>query len=1195
MSSKYLLARAMFLLFTVLTLFSSAQQKDVLRFKTGDVLIENNIKSFTKKPDYQLFELINNNYYRIIQFAKIPTTAQKNELKQKGIDLLNYLPENAFYASININADLNELKLNGAVSIVSVSSSYKLNKVLASKKYPEWAMVSNETIEISAIYYQNISEELVLNRLEATGAKVVITNQSNVVRFRVKLSDLKDIYKQPEFYYFEEKDMPGEPEGDEDRTSHRSNTLATDYSGGLKFDGTGITLMLQDNSILDQHIDYSGRFTNDASATQSGDHGEHTGGIIAAAGNLDPKGRGMAHGAEVLVYGSSNNNYNSVPALVISDDLTITSKSYGNGTNAGYTSLARQLDQQVRNDSELIHVFSCGNSGSGWSTITGGHKQGKNVMAVGNVTYLDVIANSSSRGPALDGRIKPDICAVGTSVYSTNDPNNYLNKTGTSMACPGVAGTLAQLYHGFKTANAGVNPNSALIKAAVLNTGEDLGNSGPDFIYGWGRINARRAYEILNNNNYLSSTISQGGSNSHNISVPAGTAQIRVMVYWSDYEGAASASPALVNNINMQVIDPSVTAFNPWVLNPSNQNGIAIRGIDNLNNMEQVTIDSPVAGTYTVNIDGMTIPQGPQEYFLVYEFIQDEVVLTYPIGGEGFNPGTIETIRWDSYGNNGAFQLEYSTDNGGTWGTIIANVVSTRRYFNWNVPSTVSGEVLVRVSRGVLSSTSDAVFSIITTPLNLNVDWICLDSLQLSWNVVSGSTGYEVSQLGVKYMDSVGVTATNSIVLHGMNSTQTDWFSVKSLGPNNARGERAFAIEKVLGTFSCPIDFDASLANLTPANNGVVLSCISNALNVDVTINNTGLNPISNVPVHYSLNGQPAVNEIYTGTIASGANFNYMFTNLLAPNNGTNNIVVWVDLTGDGNSTNDSINTQFFYNNSQANTIPWSDNFESFSSCNTTSNCEIEVCSLNNNFINDANGTFDDIDWRTDSGGTPSGGTGPSSDNNPGTLTGKYLYLEASGTPVCSNKQANLMTPCIDLVSVANPELSFAYHMSGADMGSLHVDILVNGIWINDISTAINGNQGGSWGIKTVSLTPYIGNIINFRLRGITGGGYRSDMAIDDIQVTGTSTVGLDELSADSDFSIYPNPSNGLYNYTYSGAKTINVKLYDVNGKVVYKKNMDGNSSVTNQVIDIRKYADGIYMLVLTKGSERITKRIVKK
>ena len=67
---------------------------------------------------------------------------------------------------------------------------------------------------------------------------------------------------------------------------------------------------------------------------------------------------------------------------------------------------------------------------------------GKNVIAVGNVNDDDIIRNSSSRGPATDGRIKPDICAKGTSVYSTIDENDYSYKTGTSMACPGIAGSL---------------------------------------------------------------------------------------------------------------------------------------------------------------------------------------------------------------------------------------------------------------------------------------------------------------------------------------------------------------------------------------------------------------------------------------------------------------------------------------------------------------------------------------------------------------------------------------------------------------------------------------------------------------------------------------------------------------------------------------------------------------------------------
>jgi subtilisin family serine protease len=1192
MKLSSLFARTMVLLFTLLTLFSSAQKSDFLRFKTGDVLLENNVENFIKNPNYQSLELINNSYYRIIQFAKIPTSAQKSFLKEKGIELLNYLPDNAFYASININADLNELKLNGAVSLVKVESSYKLNSVLASKKYPEWAMITNNKIEISGIYYSNISEDLIFERLKSKGVEIVIANESKVVRFRVKVSNLEEIYSQPEFYYFEEKSMPGEPEATRDVTNHRSNTLATEYNGGLKYDGTGITLMLQDNSILNQHIDYTGRFTNQ-NATQTGDHGEHCGGIIAAAGNLDPKGKGMANGAEVLVYSPTNTNFNSVPALVASNDLTITSKSYGDGTNAGYTALASQLDQQVRQYPQLIHVFSAGNSGSGWSTITGGHKQGKNVLACGNVTSVDGIASSSSRGPALDGRIKPDICAVGTSVYSTIDPNNYGFKTGTSMACPGVAGTLAQLYHGYKTLNGGVNPNAALIKGAVLNTADDLGNNGPDFIYGWGRINARRAYDLIENNNYLNATISQGGNNTHNIVVPSGTTQLRVMVYWSDYEGAASAAPALVNNIDMQIIDPSLTSFNPWVLNPANQGAAATTGVDNLNNMEQVTIDNPAAGSYIINVDGTAIPQGPQEYYVVYEFIQDEVVLTYPIGNEGFAPGDLEILRWDSYGNTGTFDLDYSTDNGGSWSSIATNQGSAFRYFPWTVPSTVSGEVLVRVTRGTLTSTSDAVLSIIPTPTNLSVDWVCVDSLQLSWSSVSGATGYEVSQLGIKYMDSVGVSSTNSIVLHGTNSTQIDWFSVRSLGPNNARGERAYAIEKSPGTFGCPINIDASLANLAPADNVVLLSCISSTLNVSISINNEGLNPISNIPLHYSLNGQTAVNEIYTGTIAPGGIFNYTFTNTAVPVAGNNSLLVWVDISGDGNNTNDSISSQFTYTNSVAKTIPWSDDFETLSACNTTSNCEVEICSLNNDFLNEANGIVDDIDWRTDAGGTPSGSTGPSTDFNPGLTGGKYLYLEASGG--CTAKVASLVSPCIDLVSVANPILSFAYNMNGSDMGSLHLDIFVNGAWVNDITTTVNGDQGASWITRSVSLTPYIGSVVNFRWRGITGNGYRSDIALDDIQVAGTSTVGVEELESNFDFEIYPNPSNGVFNYTYSGKKALDIELYDVNGRVVYSQNIAATSSLKQEVIDIRKYSDGVYMLVLTKGSERITKRVVKK
>ncbi|MDG1476395.1 MAG: T9SS type A sorting domain-containing protein, partial [Vicingaceae bacterium] len=681
-----------------------------------------------------------------------------------------------------------------------------------------------------------------------------------------------------------------------------------------------------------------------------------------------------------------------------------------------------------------------------------------------------------------------------------------------------------------------------------------------------------------------------GGSNTHNITVPAGTSELRLMVYWADFEGAASAAPALVNNINMQVVDPALATFDPWVLNPASQNLIAVRGVDNLNNMEQVTIDNPSAGSYTINIDGATIPQGPQDYYVVYEFIQNEVVLTYPIGGEGLNPGSIETIRWDSYGNSGTFSVEYSENNGVTWNLISSSVSSTNRYLNWTVPNIVSGEALVRVTRDGLSSQSDDVFSIIRTPSGLNVDWACIDSIQLSWIPVTGATSYEVSQLGVKYMDSVGVTNTNSIVLHGINFAVTDWFSVRSLGANNIRGERAYAIEKIPGTFNCPIPTDVGLENLSLSNNGVYTSCSSSIASVSLVIKNEGIDPVSNVPVRYVLNGMPVVNEVYSGTLAPGNSINYVFQNQFSPIIGTNNLTVWTDMVGDGNYTNDSIVVQFNLINSVAKTIPWSDDFESFSICNTASNCEVEVCGLSGDFVNAANGTADDIDWRTDVGGTPTNGTGPSSDYNPGIFTGKYLYLESSS---CFNKTANLISPCIDLINVSNPELVFAYHMSGISVGSLHVDILENGIWVNDIIPSLNGNQGVNWQTKTVSLSSYIGSIVNIRLRGISGVSFSSDIAIDDVKVTEVSTVNVEDLTNNIDFKISPNPSNGIYNYSFISGKGLDVSIYDVNGKVVYKEFV--NEGLTEGVIDISKYNNGIYMLVLSDGMKRVTKRIIKR
>ncbi len=145
----------------------------------------------------------------------------------------------------------------------------------------------------------------------------------------------------------------------------------------------------------------------------------------------------------------------------------------------------------------------------------------------------------------------------------------------------------------------------------------------------------------------------------------------------------------------------------------------------------------------------------------------------------------------------------------------------------------------------------------------------------------------------------------------------------------------------------------------------------------------------------------------------------------------------------------------------------------------------IPVC-----WINDVSDFFD---WSFNTV-TPSVNTGPQSGDHT-TGSGYFAYTEASN-PNNPNQQADLLTPWIDVSALTAPALSFWYHMYGAGMGDLHIDVN-DGTWNNDV-LILSGDNGDVWTEAIINLSAF-SSPLQVRFRGITGSNYLSDMSIDDV------------------------------------------------------------------------------------------------
>ena len=1098
------------LLFSTTLLIAFAQTDSyTLKLQSGEFTLSNNAEGLTnaKVAEWPAF---NDQRFGVVRLGTYPTNEEWSTLSEMGIKNLGYVPNRSFMVSIANGSDLNALNQYEVLASSGYESDFK--GVLDVDFAPERAKQDNEYL-FNTHFFASINTNMALASLRAAGAEVIeLEEKMGYALIKANAEELASISNKPFIQYFDWNYDAGQPENYTSRTLARANYISPENTNGIGYDGSGIAVALQDDGSIDNHLDHHGRIIEQFWNASLGDHGDHVGGTINGAGNLNPYHEGLAKGSDLYVYKAAPEYqaYDSIDIHYFSKDVVITSTSYSNGCNAGYTALARLMDAQIYDMESLLHVFSAGNSGTSncgygagntWGNITGGHKVGKNVMTVANLTDIDGLATSSSKGPAHDGRIKPDISAKGTQVTSTIENNEYGVKTGTSMSCPAISGTMAVLYEAFEDQQ-GALPASGLIKAIALNTCDDLGNVGPDFKHGWGRINARKAYEVIESTSFTEGTISNGDSAEFTIAVPNNSSSARFMLYWTDPEASVNASTALVNDLDLTVVDPSSNVALPYLLNHAANaftlDDPATPGTDHLNNVEQVEFFNPASGNYTVKVKGFNVPQGPQKFYVVYWFKPTELVLTYPVGGESFVPFNTEKIRWDSPYESGNATIEYSNDGGNNWFPISSNTPISQGYVNWNVPSIATGNVRVRVTYNGETVESDDL-SVIRIPSGLTIDYACPDSIGLSWDNTSGATGYTVHRLGQKYMKEWGTSSTTEYVDYNSNLyNEMLWYSVSSNGNNGAEGKRAVAIHHIGGVFNCVINDDAGLVSMTPAA-GSIFSCHGDSLAISFEVVNNGTYPITSIDAVVTSSTGQTISETIQVNIAPNDVDEITLTEPLEIGFSMQTARLVIDIFNDGNSYNDTIISTYYPYNTPTLGAIWSEDFETFDLCSTDSDCEATVCDLSNGWVNEVSLESDDHDWRTNRGQTPSQFTGPANDHTTGNPSGKYLYVEASGG--CTNATASLTSPCIDLINVDDATLTFWYHMNGSDMGSLHLDIFDGTSWTLDVFEE-SGDQGSTWNREMLSLSAFYGKIINLRFRGVSGFDWSSDIAIDDIEIT---------------------------------------------------------------------------------------------
>lgn len=433
--------------------------------------------------------------------------------------------------------------------------------------------------------------------------------------------------------------------------------------------GAGVAVGIWDAGAPYPHVGFVNRLhvmeSITGCAVESKKHYTHVTGIVGGDGEYGyplRKWNGVAPGAELYAYNAfspgADANYcyvddsfpeDEVVGAADSHAIVVAQNSWGLRPDnltpcadfGAYSGWCADYDHIVRNAAVTV-VFSAGNFRASCADFPCSPKAAAgygllmppatamNIITVGALEQDGTPAYYSSWGPTRDGRLKPDIVAVGSGVYSSVPSagniatNAYDTLSGTSMACPmvtGAAALLVQAYRNISPHDADFyRPEPALIKAVLLNTADDVADPGPDYKTGFGRLNVWRALRAMSAGRFRVMSINPSQEVTTVINVLP-TCSLKVMMVYSDPVATSYGNGTpLRNDLDLWLQQAgSTTIYRPLVLDPAHPAMPAVPGVDARNNVEQVVIANPPPGNWEIHLKGTSVPDGPQTCAVTWE------------------------------------------------------------------------------------------------------------------------------------------------------------------------------------------------------------------------------------------------------------------------------------------------------------------------------------------------------------------------------------------------------------------------------------------------------------------------------------------------------------------------------------------------------------------------------------------------